>query len=221
MKICEKCAVSISGAFEKCPLCQNTLAGDGTNEHEPFPFVPLISRKHSLFFRFLLLCSAIVVILSVTVNLAFPKSGFWSLFVVAGMVCVWIDLLIAIHKRHNILKNLTYQVTVVSILSVLWDIFTGWHKWSVDFVIPIAFIAVMTAITILARILKMSTGSYIIYSFLLILYGIVPVVFILSGLSAVIFPSLFCVAGSLISLTALLVFEGRNMAEELKRRLHL
>ena len=221
MKICEKCAVSISGDFEKCPLCQNTLAGNGTNEHEPFPFVPLISHKHSLFFRLLQLCSAIVVILSVTVNLAIPKSGFWSLFVVAGMVCVWINLLIAVHKRHNILKNLTYQVTVVSILSVLWDIFTGWHKWSVDFVIPIAFIAVMTAITILARILKMSTGTYIIYSFLLILYGIVPVIFILSGLSAVIFPSLFCVAGSLISLTALLVFEGRNMAEELKRRLHL
>ena len=213
--------MSISGAFEKCPLCQNTLAGDGANEREPFPFIPLIGHSHSMFLRLLQLCSAIVSIVSITINLMLSSSGFWSLYVVAGIVCVWINLLIAVRKRHNILKNLTYQVTVVSILSVLWDIFIGWHGWSVDFVIPIAFVVVMTAIMILARILKMQTGTYIIYSFLLMLYGIVPVIFIVSGLSAIIYPSLLCVACSLISFAALIIFEGKNMIEELKRRLHL
>ncbi|MDR1891397.1 MAG: DUF6320 domain-containing protein, partial [Oscillospiraceae bacterium] len=147
--------------------------------------------------------------------------GFWSLFVVAGVACLWLSLIFAIRKRHNILKNLTYQVTIVSILSVLWDIFTGWHGWSVDFVIPIAFVSAMSATAILARILKMRAGTFIIYSFLLIIYGIVPAVFVLSGLCAVVYPSLTCAAYSLLSLSALLIFEGKNMAEELKRRLHL
>ena len=221
MKMCENCAVSVSGGFEKCPLCQNALVSGTQDEYEPFPFIPLVINKHSLLLRLLLLCSVAVAIISFTVNWMLPQSGFWSLFVVAGVACVWVSLLTAIRKRHNILKNLSYQVTIISILSVLWDVFTGWHGWSVDYVIPIAFASVMTATAILARILKMPTETYMVYSVLLILYGIIPAIFVLSGLSTIIYPSLICVAGSLLSLAALLIFESRNMIEELKRRLHL
>jgi hypothetical protein len=162
-----------------------------------------------------------VVIIAATVNCLLPRSGFWSLFVFGGVACLWLSLMVAIRKRHNILKNLSYQVTIISLLSVLWDIFTGWRGWSVDYVIPIAFVSVMAATTILARILNLPAETYIIYSVLLIVYGIIPAVFILSGLGAVTWPSLICVAASLLSLAALLIFEGRNMTEELKRRLHL
>ena len=74
---------------------------------------------------------------------------------------------------------------------------------------------------ILARVIKMQTGTYIIYSVLLILYGIIPAVFLFNGLCAVVYPSLICAACSLVSLATLLIFEGRNMTAELKRRLHL
>ena len=205
-------------------MCQNTLTGETQNEYEKyetFPFIPLAIHKHSLLFRFLMLGSAALVIISFAVNWMLPKSGFWSLFVVAGVVCVWISLAVALRKRHNILKNLAYQVIIISILAVLWDIFTGWHGWSVDYVVPIAFVSVMTATSIIARILKIPTEVYMVYSILLILYGIIPVIFVLSGLSVIIYPSLICVAGSLLSLAALIIFEGKNMTEELKRRLHL
>jgi hypothetical protein len=228
MKTCEKCDVSVSGGFEKCPLCQNMLTGESghesnqnRNEDETFPFVPLVIHKHSLLFRLLQLGSAALVIFASFINWMLPQGGFWSLFVIAGVACLWVSLAFAIRKRHNILKNLAYQTTIISILSVLWDIFTGWRGWSVDFVIPIAFVCAMAATPILAHILKMQTGTYIIYSFLLMLYGIIPAVFVLSGLSRIDYPSLICVACSLFSFAALLIFEGRNMREELKRRLHL
>jgi len=226
MKTCEKCTVSVSGNFEKCPLCQNTLTGETKihnehNEYETFPFIPLAIHKHNLLFRLLILCSVALVIISFIINWMLPKSGLWSLFVVAGVICVWISLLIALRKRHNILKNLAYQVTIISILAVLWDISTGWRGWSVDYFIPIAFASVMAATSVIARILKMPTEVYMVYSILLILYGIIPVIFVLSGLSVIVYPSLICVAGSLLSLAALIIFEGRNMIEELKRRLHL
>ena len=226
MKTCEKCTVSVAGNFEKCPLCQNTLTGETKkhnehNEYETFPFIPLAIHKHNLLFRLLILCSVALVIISFIINWMLPKSGLWSLFVVAGVICVWISLLIALRKRHNILKNLAYQVTIISILAVLWDISTGWRGWSVDYFIPIAFVSVMSATSVIARILKMPTEVYMVYSILLILYGIIPVIFVLSGLSVIVYPSLICVAGSLLSLAALIIFEGRNMIEELKRRLHL
>jgi hypothetical protein len=223
MKICEKCVVSVTGDFKKCPLCQHALIGNQEENQSSgiFPVVPLLIHKHSLLFRLLQLCSVTAVIVSVSVNLMLPRSGFWSLFVIAGVACVWLSVVVAIRKRHNILKNLTYQATIVSVLSVLWDVFTGWYGWSVDFVIPITFVSVMFATAIIAHILKMPTGTYIIYSFLLILYGIIPTIFVLSGLSGIIYPSLICTACSFILLAVLLIFEGKNMTDELKRRLHL
>ena len=221
MKSCEKCAVTVSGSHDKCPLCQNTLAGENKNEQNIFPFVPLMSHKHGLFFRIIQLCSAAAVILSVAINFMLTQSGLWSLFVAAGVACLWVSLIITIRKRRNILKNMTYQVTAVSILSVLWDVFTGWRGWSVDYVIPVSFVAAMAATAILARVLKMQTGTYMIYSILLMVYGIIPAIFILSGLCVIVYPSLICVVCSLFSLAALLIFEGKNMMDELKRRLHL
>jgi NRPS condensation-like uncharacterized protein len=186
-----------------------------------FPYVPLITHKHSRLYRVLQLCSAAVVIFSLMINRVIPQSGFWSLFVVAGVICLWLSLAVAVRVRHNILKNLNYQVVMVSVLSVLWDLFTGWRGWSVDYVIPIAFITAMAATVILANILKMPTISYILYSFILMLYGFIPIAFVLSGLSTVTLPSLICVACSLFSLAALLCFQGRNMIDELKKRTHL
>ena len=229
MKTCEKCAVSVSGSFEKCPLCRGELTGENRNKNErenecenvTFPFVPLVTHKHNFLFRLLQLCSATAVIISFIVNWMLPENGFWSLFVMAGVASLWLSLVVAIRKRHNILKNLTYQATIISILAVLWDLSTEWRGWSVNFVIPIAFVSAMLATAVLAHILKMQTESYIIYLFILMLYGIVPAIFVLSGLSAIIYPSLICVACSLFSFAALLIFEGINMIEELKRRLHL
>lgn len=221
MKNCDKCGVTVAGDLRKCPLCQHTLAGEGQGDVSAYPFIPIIRDKHSLLFRLLQLCSAAVVILSLTVNWMLSESGYWSLFISAGVACIWLSLFIVIRKRHNILKNLTYQVTVVSLLSLLWDVMTGWHGWSIDFVIPIAFITAMSVTPILARIFKMETGTYMVYLFLLILYGIVPAVFVLTGWSDTVYPSMLCVAGSLLSFAGLLIFEGGNMIEELKRRLHL
>ena len=52
-------------------------------------------------------------------------------------------------------------------------------------------------------------------------FGIVPLVFLLTGMLAVILPSLLCVGISVISMAALFLFEGERMMTELRRRLHI
>lgn len=221
MKSCVKCNVSISGSFEKCPLCQNTLISNGQVESDIFPFIPIVKYEHNMLYRILQLSSVFIAIVSLSINWKIPYNGFWSLFVIAGIACLWLGISIAVRKRHNIMKNMIYQVTIISILSLLWDIFTGWHGWSIDFVIPIVFASAMLSIPILGRILKIKTEDYLVYLILLILYGIIPTIFILCDLNSIVYPSLTCIAGSLFSLAALFIFEGANIAEELKRRMHL
>ncbi len=221
MKYCEKCSLKIAGYRDECPLCQGRLVRISDEDEEVYPFIPTIYHEHSLFFKILILLSIVAAVISVTVNLMLPQSGWWSAFVVLGIACLWISLAFSVHKRNNIPKILMYQVVVISLLSILWDYVTHWHGWSLDYVIPIICILAMVSLAITARVMKMPIRDYLIYVCIDALFGIVPIIFYLTGRLGVIYPSLICVAMSIITLAALLIFEGESMMAELKRRLHL
>lgn len=223
MKTCDKCKVKITGSTPECPLCQGPLREDGVPDPrgEIFPQIPTVLHKHSLFFKILILVSAVAAIVCVTINLILPQHGWWSLFVLAGLACMWLSLAVAVRKRNNIPKSVLYQVVLLCVLTVLWDYFTGWHGWSLDYVFPISCVVALLVLSITARVFKLNLGSFIIYTIIAALFGVIPIIFYVKGMLQVVYPSLICVAGSLISLVALMVFEGGNMLQELKRRLHL
>lgn len=221
MKRCEKCKVQVAGERKNCPLCQGPLSGESDGSREVFPKIPTIYKQYSLFFRILILVSIIAAVISVTINFMIPESGWWSVFVVAGIGCMWLSLAFSVRKRRNIPKNMLYQVVILSLVSALWDWLTGWHGWSVDYVVPIVCVAAMIAMAIVAQVMHLDISDLMIYFCIGALFGIVPLVFYFTGSLTVIYPSLICVAGSIISLAALMVFQGRAMRAELRRRLHL
>lgn len=220
MKFCNKCSVSVVGERKHCPLCQGELQDENEDNREVFPEIPTMLHKYSLFFRILLLVSITAGVVSVLINVMFPAKVWWSLFVVAGIACFWLGTAVAISKRTNIPKNILYQVVLISLLAVLWDWWTNWHAWSVDYVIPIVCIGAMLSMAIIAKVMNLHVRDYMIYLIIDAVFGIVPIVFYFTGLLTVQYPSLICVAASVISLVSLLIFEGENMRNELKRRLH-
>lgn len=222
MKYCAKCKTSVTGNASVCPLCQGVLQEQGEPDvrGNVFPWIPDVLHKHSLFFRILILVSVVAAVVCVVINLILPQHGWWSLFVLAGLACAWISLAVAFRYRRNIPKSVLYQVVVVSVLATLWDYFMGWRGWSIDYVIPITCVVAMMVLAITARVFKLNLGSFIVYFTIAALFAIVPVVFYVRGMLKVVYPSLICVAGSIISLAALMLFEGDNMRKELKRRLH-
>ncbi len=218
MKYCRHCKVSVTGQMTRCPLCQNTLRGESSLS--AFPVVEQqVSRK--LFLRLMLFFSILVMAVCVIINLMLPHTGAWSLFVIAGVVCMWISLGIALLKRRSILKNIVWQTFIISALAMLWDYFTGWYGWSVNFVVPIVLFITMLLTPLLAHILKVSASAYVLYFCIVCLFGLVPVVFLLLDLVTIPLPSLICVGVGVVSFIALMIFSGRAMREELHRRLHL
>lgn len=219
MKHCDKCRVNVRGKELLCPLCQNTLSGP--DEEDIYPVLPTIYKQYELFFKLLILFTVVAGISCVTVNLIIPDTGYWSVFVVLGILCFWISLAFAIRKRHNIPRNIVNQVFILSLLSVGWDYITGRHGWSLDFVIPITSIAAMISLAVLAKIMKMPVGDYMVYLFSNIAFGMIPLIFYLAGWINVVVPSVVCIAISILSLSALILFEGKNMRMELVKRFHL
>lgn len=221
MKTCEKCKVTVPEPKKHCPLCGGMLLGGDGTEAETFPSIPTIYRQYSLYFRILILVSVAAGVISVMVNLLLPQSGGWSLIVVLGILCMWVTLSTAIRKKSNISKNILWQAVILSLLLAGWDFFSGWHRWSVNFVLPAVYISAMLGIAIVNLVLRMKAEDYVIYLLIDILFGLLPLVFFLTGLANVGWLCLISVAVSVLSLTSIFLFSEINVLQELKRRLHL
>lgn len=220
MKYCEKCKVSVEGGGRRCPLCQRELRDIGGAERETFPRVLTLYKAHHLFFRILIFASIVGAVVSVIVNVMLG-GVWWSLFVMLGIGCMWSILAVAVNKRRNIPQNVFWQVVLLSLLGVLWDALTGWHGWSISYVIPILCTAAILAMMVSARILSLRLEDYLIYIVMDAAFGILPLLFLLLDHLQDLLPSLICVGTSVVALAGLFLFEGERMRTELKRRLHL
>lgn len=219
MKVCDKCKLQVRGTATRCPLCQGRLTGEA--DEPVFPQVPTVYRQYRFYFKLLALISVAGAVLSVVLNLILPRERFWALFVVLGVACFWILLALAFRKRHNIPGSMTTLTVTLSLLSVGWDALTGWRGWSLDYVAPLLCMVAMVSLTALAKVRRLPVSDYIVWLMADILFGIVPLAFYLTGRVQVVTPTLLCIALSLISLTSLLLFEGRAMRLEIVKRFHL
>ncbi len=87
--------------------------------------------------------------------------------------------------------------------------------------IPTICVGAMIVMAVAAKILKIGVSDLIIYLLVDGIFGFVPVIFLILGQVDVGYPSVICVACSAINLLALIVFEGDNMKNELKKRMHI
>ena len=216
---CEKCKVTVRGEYERCPLCQQKLKGEAGEGIFPEPMPE--TKKIKSFLRLCSFASVVVLVLCVAINFSLPDYGWWSIFVLAGMVSLWILLGVLINKKDNILKTMIWQAAIISALAAAWDLFTGFRGWSVEFVIPILLTATMAAMALFAQITRLRQEDYLIYLVIDSSWGLLCVLFIVFNVAEIVIPSIICVCASVISLSALNIFEGRALRAELRRRLHL
>ena len=217
MRICKKCNLKIKTDSDICPLCQNKLIGK--KEENVFPLIPNIYKKYFTFFKILLFISFIISLLCITVDLTINKYHF-SLFVILGFICLFIILKTAFNNKESIFKSILSQLIILSCLSILWDYFTGFHRWSITYVIPILCIICSINLAILSIVLKDYLEQEIFYFICTILIGIIPLLFIVIDIPNKI-PSVISVLFNLICFITLLIFKFKDVKEELKRRMHI
>ena len=222
MQYCSECRVRIRGREEKCVLCGNTLLTPNSDfaREEIFPDIPRAYESH-LAIRILVFISFTAVVASVTIQKIFPAAGNWPIFVIFGLISMWIGLIVVVRKGHNIPKTIIWQVAVVSLLSVFWDWQTGWKGWSLDYLIPIVCVSAELVMYITAKIMKLSIREYITYAMLDCLFGIIPIISLLLDGVKTPYPSILCVAVSIIFLSAIFIFQGENMIKELNKKMHI
>lgn len=220
MGYCEKCKIKVIGKLEQCPLCGGCPSGEICDETEIFPDAAPEKRKHSLLIKILVLCSVIAAAVCFAVNASIAGQNWWLNYVLAGLASFWALVFVALKKCVNPAKAVLYFSVTASVLIFLWDIATGFHRWSLDFVLPVLLVCAICATVMFARYLCLKPQDYLFYLVLNILLGMIPMVLFLFGVPRVICPSAVCAAVSIIALGVLVIFRGDILEEELDRRLH-
>lgn len=223
MKYCEKCKVLVPSGRERCPLCQGFLSDGKTQGHddEIFPYIPTVYHQHNLLIRVSLFLSITLCVVCFALNLLVWNSNWWSMFVLAAEAASWATIMQAIRKRSTFCKHVLYQMVTIAIVVVLFDLMTGFHRWSFDYVIPALAAFTMTVVASIAVVGHRLIGNYIIYMVVSAVFGIVPLLFLLVGWTQVLWPTVLTASASVIYLAALILFVGNDTRIELKKRLHM
>lgn len=226
MKYCEKCKVYVPSTREHCPLCQRPLTqapdqSPSFYDEEVFPYLPTIYHQHNLLIRTALFLSVVACVLCLTLNFLLMPDNWWSLFVLAGVGAAWLTVAQAIRKRSSFCKHVLYQVVTIALVAVLFDLLTGFLRWSTTYVIPALCLFAMVVIGITAVIRRLRINDYIIYMLLSALFGIVPLIFLPLNLVTASWPTVIAAATGIIYLAGLILFIGRDTWRELLRRLHV
>lgn len=186
----------------------------------PEPDVPSeLEMKVFKFFSFLCLALAVVFV-AADFNLQ-PKIR-WPLFTAAGIGSMWLALAIGFFKRYNLMKNAMWQLIIVTVGCILWDVFTGWRGWSVDFVLPIVCMVILLSMFIITKVKKNTAREYMIYFVMAGGYGVIlPLILLLTGVVEFTFICSLCIVVCFLFLAALVIFKGKEFREEMHKKFHV
>ncbi|MCD8098638.1 MAG: DUF6320 domain-containing protein [Lachnospiraceae bacterium] len=145
----------------------------------------------------------------------------WAWFVVAGALCAWLLVEVAHKKRRNLLKNVTWQLVLISAIGVLWDVFTGWHGWSVNYLIPIGVLTALGSMPIIALVQHLEKQEYLFYLIQACALGFLPAILMFAGVVSRPVFSTLCTGVSLLVLAGMAIFQGRDVWKEMQKKFRL
>ncbi|HZJ69001.1 MAG TPA: DUF6320 domain-containing protein [Candidatus Eisenbacteria bacterium] len=221
MRYCRHCDVHTRGDHDKCVLCENLLEKSSSPENHPvYPDIPPLYKKH-LALKIMIFISIVGLVSSFAITIIFASDFKWAILFMFAILSIWIGVINIIQKRVHIPRKILRWILIISLLSIFWDYQTGWEGWSLDYVFPLVCISAIIVMHITARVLNLSVSVYITYALIDGLLGIIPVLFIIFDVVNVTYPSIISIGFSIISLSALFIFRGKDIKLEIIKRMHI
>lgn len=213
MQYCPKCKIEIRGNKSCCPLCQGQLTKEPEN-----PAFPTLHRSKVTGFSIIRMATFLFLVLEIVMGtmgylaeheLRHPLP--WVSLVMIGSVVAWVDLILAMYLRNNIMKIITFEVYVAMVIDYVIDRITGYHGWSVIWMIPATFFGLAIVTVCIGRIRKMRLEDYIFYLAVDAVLCMLQVVPILHGHNAFEWPAVICMACYLILAAGAVVFRFHDL----------
>lgn len=196
------------------------LGTDSSLLTEQFPKETTPVHQNLKFFEWFSFACIAITCVCVMFNIMFTPHLHWSAFVAGGALSMWLAFAVGFVKRHNLLKNGIWQILLLSLLCIVWDLCTGWHAWSVDYALPCICLAGDLSIIVITKLQKLAVEEYMIYHIMAGLLGLIPGLLVLFDLAQLPLLCVLCSGISFLWIVALLIFRRRDMFAELYKKLH-
>ena len=217
MKECRKCSISVGNGAKKCPLCQSPLAGTDDQNNEFFPSVPK-ERKRYIFYKAQLLifwCAFLVIILVTLI--ADHRNFFGKSFLVLIWLVIGEITFTSIYRSHAYIPGIIFRCAIAGMLTL--GISSYWYPAVIP-IIPSPLIPLIV-LNFVAALGGKDTNVVICFMANLgaIVFSWVVVVLILKDTHILVWQISFLTG--FLTLVGILVFRGRTLFSELKKRLHM
>lgn len=169
-------------------------------------------------FTFLCVVAAVICCM---INYMVSHQISWSGYVAAGCLCTWLTVAVAFKKRRNPLKSIMWQLVILSGIGILWDLCTGWHGWSVDFLLPSASLLTLCAMLVIAKVRHLEASEYLFYLIEACAFGWIPLLLFLTGVVKFEYLSILCAGLSFLFFAGLLIFRRKKVLEELHKKFRM
>ena len=222
MRRCPYCKVGIAGDLVKCPLCQSKLTGTGED-----PCYPKFEaqKKRSIIYKIQLFLAWILLIVGIGLDFmvglrlpGYPKLH-WSLLLAMWLMVVEFGIM----RQFKPGTGSAGKVTMLVLLTIAgWCVtayFFGFMKITVDLVIPSALAAMITAHFVLAMIDR--NGNTMAHLLAGLLLAVVSGVICYFTKTKMPLAWAVCLMISVVLFAGAVIFRGRAVAAELRRRFHI
>ena len=217
MQYCPKCKVNIRGEKYCCPLCQGKIKEIDDNINDPFPTLPRKKISNITFFKVVTFIFIALEIIFETINFQtdgkYPFVGITML----GLLVAWITIITTMYLRNNLIKIITWEVVVAIVVDIYIDQKTGFHGWSVMWMVPSTLIGLAIATVIVAKIMKLRMDEYILYLVLDLVMALLQIIFIVNGSNKFTWPAVISIMVYLIMIVALFIFRFRDLKNASER----
>lgn len=222
MNYCRKCQIDVENELNGCPLCQGKLdRKPGLKELDftkiTFPMSDTLGFiRRILFFVFVLLVG-----LNITFNIILSISLFWAPYFIVVLFYAYFMMAHAMKSSRNMGLTIMTNVYLLSAMLLLLDAISGFHKWSIHYVIPFLVVIGILSLDLLISIRKSNHLDYLIYMFVVVLFGLALFPFLLLGLIEVVIPTMIAIYISFMTIIGMVVFGNKQTFNEFVKRFHI
>ena len=179
------------------------------------------ANKSEKIIKILIAISILVAIILILINKLTSPRVPWAALANSGIIYIWIVVAYSINKNVNIAGHVTIQTIAISLLTVYIDYKLGFRGWSLSIAIPIIIMVANLTMLILTIVSYKKYLRYAIYQLIILIFSVLPVVFITEKLVTEPILGIIATGISLFNLLVTVILSSRDLKEAIIRKFHL
>lgn len=171
--------------------------------------------------KIFLLSSIVLALILLFINRITTPNVPWAALANGGIVYIWVTVIYSIRKNTNIAGHVLIQTLAISLLTVFIDYKLGFNGWSIEIAIPIIIMIANITMLVLTIVSYKKYIKYAIYQLVIVLFSMLPVLFIQEKIVNNITLSIIASSISILNFILCLILCAKDIKEAVIRKFHM